>query len=204
MNNFEFIHIGKCGGSTVSQILRSLKVSHNILHIQPVNFDPNKKYVILLRNPIQRFISAFNWRCKLVLYEKSQLNRFVGEKNLLEKYQNVNQLAESLFTPDGFTKDQYIHHIHEDINFYLENFLKLCSKKNILAVITTETLDSDIKSIWNRVGEVPQLNKNKESTYLSELGYQNLKQFLKKDYECIDKLYEMGLLTMEKYKILSV
>jgi len=203
MNNFEFIHIGKCGGSTVSQILRTLNISHNILHIQPVTFRPNKKYIILIRNPIQRFISAFNWRCKLVLHEKSQLNRFVGEKHFLEKYQNANQLAESLFTPNGFTKDQYIHHIYEDINYYLENFLKNCNPQNILAVLTTETLDDDIKKIWNTSGQIPQLNKNKESTYLSELSYQNLKQFLKKDYECIDKLYEMGLLSLEKYKILS-
>lgn len=61
-----------------------------------VTFDINEKYVIVLRNPIKRFISAFNWRYKLVIDDKTQTNRFIGEKEILEHYNCVNNLAEKI------------------------------------------------------------------------------------------------------------
>jgi len=95
------IHIGKCGGKTVNTILKKNKYSIIQKHIQPVYFNSKRKYIILLRNPISRFISAFNWRYHLVCTIKTQINRFIGEKKLLEKYKTVNALAEDIYNLDG-------------------------------------------------------------------------------------------------------
>ena len=95
-------------------------------------------------------------------------------------------------------------HIQRVHNFYIGNFLNKCKAENIRGIIMTETLKEDLNRIFNINDEIPHRLKNKEyDTTLSELGYNNLKKYLNKDYECIDKLYKMNLLTQGQYDILS-
>jgi hypothetical protein len=75
---FTLIHIGKCGGFTVETVLKNNNYDFDSVHIQKCTFDSNKKYVIVIRNPISRFISAFYWRYKLVI--KSNLVDFLVKK----------------------------------------------------------------------------------------------------------------------------
>jgi len=200
-NKFTLIHIGKCGGFTVDTFLRNNNFQFESTHIKKCNFDNDKKYVIVIRNPISRFISAFYWRYKLVVKDKIQENRFIGEKNILEYYKTANNLAENIF---NFNIDKnYIHHIKEDIDFYIGDFLLNCKKENILGIITTETLNDDIFELFG-INNI--IHNNKGDTYdknLSNNAYNNLKKFLSKDYACIDKLYELGILSLNKYNILS-
>lgn len=196
------MHIGKCGGSTVHSILSHNNIKFNYIHVFQEKIYYNKKYVIVIRNPIERFISAFNWRYKIVVLDKSQKNRFIGEKEILEYYESVNNLAEKI---NDFDIDKtYIHHIKEDINFYLGDFLKECKQENIIGIITTENINNDIKKIFGINNNIHK-NKNDKNlnTKLSTLGYENLKKYLHKDYDCIDKLFELGCLSEEQYKILS-
>jgi hypothetical protein len=198
------IHIGKCAGSVVCNTLRKNKIEFNQIHIQKAKFKENKKYVILLRNPITRFISAFNWRYELVLIDKTQKNRFYKEKNVLKKYNNANNLAENIENYD--VGEEYIHHIYEDINYYLSDFLKECKSENILGVITQENLYDDFKRIFNiDIDENVESRKNKSgmSKDISDTGYKLLKNYLWRDYECIEKLYKMGCLTEKQYTKLS-
>lgn len=203
-NGYVFVHVGKCGGSSAMNEFRNHGIFiESVVHISKAKYNKNKKYIILIRNPIQRFISAFNWRYKLVCDEQCQSSRFVGEKDTLEKYKNVNVLAESI--SDFSVKRTYIHHIKEDIHYYLESFLKNCNKENILTVMTTETLTNDFTQFFHiDISKAERLKENKiYDTYLSPLGYNNLKIYLRKDYECIDTLYELGVLSQEKYDLLS-
>ena len=207
---YELVHIGKCGGNTVYKVLKSLNLRYVLIHIRTVIFNPKSKYIILIRNPISRFISAFNWRFHLVCETKTQQHRFRGEEDLLMKFKTVNSLAESLYTPDGVlnfdfsTKEYYIHHIYEDIHFYIGDFLDVCNAENVHGIILTETIHKDLKSLFN-TEEMPHILKNKNyDTNLTDLGYANLKKYLHKDYECIEKMYRMGLITKEQYDILSV
>ena len=95
-------------------------------------------------------------------------------------------------------------HIQRVHNFYIGNFLNKCKAENIRGIIMTETLKEDLNRIFNINDKIPHRLKNKEyDTTLSELGYNNLKKYLNKDYECIDKLYKMNLLTQGQYDILS-
>jgi hypothetical protein len=116
-NEIVLVHIGKCGGSTVRSEFNKKGLKYVEKHITQVKFQPNKKYIIVIRNPISRFVSAFNWRYKLVVKDKIQENRFEGEKNRLEKYMTVNNLAENIYSANGElilnfqNPDNYIHHI---------------------------------------------------------------------------------------------
>jgi len=196
------VHIGKCGGESIKTILKNLNITFETIHIKECIFNSNKKYLIMLRNPINRFISAFYWRYKLVINDKLQSDRFKGEKEILEYYKSANNLAENIFNFD--INKSYIHHIKEDIYFYIGEFLKNCKKENIIGIITTETINNDILKIFNIHNTI---HKNKSYSYdknLSTIGYNNLKKYLAKDYECISKLYDIGLLSEEKYNFLSI
>jgi hypothetical protein len=199
--SFVFIHVGKCGGSSVIEAFSKAHIPFELKHITQVTYDATKQYVLLLRNPIDRFISAFNWRYKLVCDDQVQKNRFVGEFDLLKKYGTVNTLAENIHL---FSKEHdYIHHIKEDIDFYIGDFLNTCDTENVIAVLTTETLADDLKLFFN-ISTVEHLKENKTyDTHLSALGRANLKAFLHRDYQCIEQLHTMGLLSNEKYNFLS-
>jgi len=214
MNEYVLIHIGKCAGTSVHRIFKKLDYKIIYKHVQRVNFNPNKKYIIVIRNPISRFISAFNWRFHNVFTTKLQKNRFGRETKILETYKTVNELAEDIYNSDGSLKidlskrKNYIHHIYEDINYYIGKFLESCDPKNIYGVIVTETMNSDLKLLFNidreKILHEHELKNESYDKTLSDLGYSNLKKYLHKDYECIEKLYNMKLITKEQYDILSV
>lgn len=200
------IHIGKCAGSVVCNTLKKNNIEFTQIHVQKAKFKKNKKYVILLRNPVSRFISAFNWRYKLVLIDKTQKKRFYKEKNALEKYNNANNLAENIENYDDDEGEEYIHHIYEDINYYLSDFLRECKSENILGVITQENLFDDFRKIFNiEIDEIVESRKNNSSMSkdISDTGSKLLKKYLWRDYECIEKLYKMGCLTEKQYTKLS-
>ena len=62
--NIIFLHIGKCGGSNIENKFPGIKSIHmNKPKLENTN---NNKYVIILRNPIKRFVSAF-YHSKLLI-----------------------------------------------------------------------------------------------------------------------------------------
>lgn len=206
--NTVFIHIGKCGGSSVIEELKRKDIKFIEKHVDKVKFRKNKKYYIVIRNPISRFISAFDWRYKLVVEDGVQKDRFQGEKAILEKYKTVNNLAENIYNEGGklvlnFKDDDfYIHHLKEDIDFYLGDLLKQCKKEDVIAVLATETLSDDIKENFD-ITLTSHLKKNKKNNALSSLALQNLNKYLKKDFDCIERLNDMDLLSEIQYEKLS-
>lgn len=208
MENLVVIHIGKCGGKTVKIELNVHKIKHSKIHIREANYQPNTNYVIVIRNPIKRFISAFNWRYYLVCDTNVQKNRFVNEKNILNEYKNVDNLCNELKTNHNIfngdpSSGNYIHHLREDIFFYLKNFIKECPKKHIIGIICTETIGKDMKNIFNI--EITK-HENNNSTYnktITDESYETLKSYLKNDYIIIDQMYEYGWIDDEQYNLLN-
>ncbi len=203
-----FVHIGKCGGSSVIEEFKKHGLKFQEKHVGGLKFRRQKQYGIIIRNPISRFVSAFNWRYLLVVEKQEQKDLFKGEYELLKKYKDVNNLAEHIYDENGNLvldfkhEDYYIHHITEDIHFYLEELLKKGSKKHISYVLATETLSEDLKAQFN-INLTSHLKKNKKQIKLSELALNNLVKYLEKDFECIETLNAMGLLTDKQYQNLS-
>ena len=123
-----YIHIGKCGGSSLRKAITDstiVKERFERVHYVHINKPPvlkNARYLIVIRNPIQRAISAFNWRYKLVVEDEVQRNRFEGEWEVLKKYGTLNNLAAALYVDQVLDLNvsnqfQIIHHLKENISF---------------------------------------------------------------------------------------
>ena len=213
-SELHYIHIGKCGGKTLlgavneSEMLASRYQIIKRIHIKKPKFSRHHHYLIVLRNPISRAVSAFNWRFNLVVETDAQRTRFRNEHAVLEKYQTLNRLAESLYANGSLdhrvARDfRTIHHLREDISFYLSRLLKKVSADQILPVIAQETLNSDMAEILG-VEKVQDVHRHgnlvdEEKLKLSSEALRNLRQFLTEDFLCITKLYCLGKVTNEKY-----
>ena len=93
MKTLHFIHIGKCGGSSLQEAIKLSPVVQNYekvfrSHVGGFKFVENCDYLIVIRNPIERAISAFSWRKKLVVLDEhpEQVVRFPGEREILNRY----------------------------------------------------------------------------------------------------------------------
>ena len=199
-HQLKFIHIGKCGGSSITKDLMDNDIVFKRTHGRAVKYDHRKKYFILLRNPVDRFASAFYWRKHTVLNWKSQKDRFDGEYNFFQKYETIEDVIQADFS---LFQKQYIHHIKEDIDFYIGDFVNQCDPNNIIGIACTETLNTDIKNIFNIESTNHKKNNKKRKIKIKKDTRVILKKYLYKDYLVVEKLNNLKLLTKEQYKILS-
>ena len=212
--------MGKCGGSTIEKLLiDSPLVSQKYRavvqsHVGGVSLDTNCDYLICLRNPISRAISAYEWRKKLVVLDPppNQAQRFRGESDALIFYRSFSDLASQLYHSDFSLNElvardfQLIHHLRESISFYLKPLLPILTSSNVYGVICQETLSMDCEKFLGIVPNGMAERKNysrKES--LKTLGHQavsNLKRYLHEDYQCLVSLWMSGIIDDHKFKSL--
>lgn len=198
-----YIHIGKCGGISLwramkkSPIIKQNFVTAHKVHIKKPPVLTRARYLVVIRNPINRAISAFNWRFKLVVEEQRDHHRFKGEWEILKKYETLNNLAEALYIDNILDSNvanefQKIHHLKENIAFYLSDLLENITEEQVLCVLSTETLDDDVyKNLAiTKVGRVHENAKftDENKRKLSDKAYENLRKYLLDDYQCIEKL----------------
>lgn len=191
-NNIHFIHIGKTGGTTIGKIFKFKKSHH---HKPPRN--NNLQYIVSVRNPIKRLVSAFNMIKQAINtdYSKPKPTNYVSDFNNVKKrllkngyiysekfdeyfkeFDNVNQLFEELPTNKHaqylFENNVPHQHISKGIGFYLSNgdFVDN-NHDNIIYVTRNEYLDEDIK----KLGEMLNININ---TYKSHRLSNNKKEYL--------------------------
>jgi hypothetical protein len=196
------VHIGKCGGRSLRDGIENAQQNSDVhvVHIRKPIYRKDLKYIIVARGPVSRLISAFRWRYRLVVSDGSQRDRFEGEYDVLVKYGHLNNLAEALYHKDGTPNRtvqqeiRRIHHIREDISFYLSELLSKCRPNQIVAVLMQENLDDDILRVFGYKNEI-RSNRNpptEEDKELSETGRANLIKFFRNDYEALTKLYCWG------------
>ena len=178
-----------------------------MVHIEQPTYRRDLEYIIVARNPLQRVISAFNWRYKLVVVDRTQMDRFPDELDVLRRYGSIDALGEALYDDDGGPEiaalgdARRIHHIREDISFYLTHLLDHCDPSQIRAVLMQETLDADIKRVFGIRSE-HRINENRairNDGSLSARACRNLMRFLHRDYEALARLYAWGKIEREIY-----
>jgi len=213
----QFIHVGKCGGSTVfkllsnSEIIKAKYSSFFESHVNGVNISDSYDYLICLRGPISRAFSAFEWRKRLVIDDASsgQSNRFFGEKSVLIKYGGLEAMAHGLYHDNGRLNQSVardfglIHHLRESISFYLTPLLPVLTPRNIFGVICQETLSADSLRLLgvdaSALFERHNPKKRLMHSNLDQLAINNLRRFLVKDYQCISALWALGVLDDQRF-----
>lgn len=201
-----FVHVGKCGGSTVRQALRESPILERDFrrlrryHFEAPPLERTAKYLFVTRDPIERAISAFNYRYYHVVMNGREVGRFAGEHEVLLKYGNLNSLAENLFVSGSISAEvvddfNHIHHLgDESLSFYLKSLLPGIKESQVVGVLRTEKLDLDIMETLGVAVERKRVTSNKvapEMKYLSPLALSNLRQLLVDDYYYFEKLEKL-------------
>ena len=189
-----------------TSVIASRYKSIEEIHVNGAKIKSNCDYLICLRNPVDRALSAFEWRKKLVLIDAQadQVDRFIGEKSVLASYNTLDSLACSLYEKDNRLCQKaardfaLVHHLRESISFYISPLLPVLSSGNVLGVICQESLAEDCQRILGidatTVNERKNNAKQQSLSDLSDQAVRNLKRFLADDYQCIVSLWSLGLL----------
>lgn len=219
-----FVHVGKCAGTSIETALQQMEIEYEGYHC----FDANVRlkarldssnddfYLVTVRDPIKRFISAFYWD----LYEKRIINDEVGPKgswkSIFEAFATPNDLAESLSSSDRVLADLANHavkesflHMHLTLSWYLSvDLAKRLTSSNAF-VVRAEHADSDFagftKTVLGRTftGQLMREKsdyKNEISAYstcLSDRAVMNLKKIYRDDYEVLALFSSNGLNSYE-------
>ena len=217
------IHIGKCSGTLLQYNLDLSKIDYTSIHhanqINPepiipeklINGEDNYQLIFCIRHPIDRFISAFNFKFTLTVIKKVP-HYFKGELEGFRYFKTVQNLLEKLYNDDGSVNIKAIDfcskcdHISYGLHHYLKNF----NNNYNIRIIRHENSQEDYKKIFNKEMFIPDnnLRPNFKSKIKSDIkldstieitkkAYNNLKRFLKKDMEIITRLEEYNLITPE-------
>lgn len=185
--NLQFIHIGKCGGVTIRKMLQSQGIPFYTSHVDPWNtsalLESHFESIIPIRNPIERFCSAFYWRKQKV--KGKQEKRFKGEMEFLEKHKDVNSLIANL----DDLRTTYVHHIDESFNWYLDRYIKVVTPQMLKGLVFVNSIKEDLDNIFNK--DFPDLwfNKARKNYKLTKKEKQKLKNYLAQDYKILDCLF---------------
>jgi len=176
-----FIHVGKTGGTTVDTLLRGkLAIYKEYHHVK--NYNNHEKYIIWIRNPISRYVSAFNHsyyalntdlhkisvfdlnNCLLPQRMKQALKSgYVFSPNydaLFRSFKNANALAESLTSSDAILRKKATdlmncidEHLKKGLGWYLDNG-EFINRNNgrILFVGRMEYMEEDILGLGKVLG----------------------------------------------------
>ena len=217
------IHVGKCSGSVLSESMAYHKINFKVIHhankrnpnqIIPnnlINGEGNCQFIFSIRHPMARLISAFNFKYTRGIIRGGRDN-FDGEIEGFKYFKTIQNLAENLYNQDGSENSKAIKfcfncdHINYGLHHYLNNFNETYNIK----VVRHEYLKEDYKNIFNRDIHLPEksIRPNFISKYnscfrkdtkieITKKMYNNLKRFLKKDMDIIERLEKYNLITKE-------
>ena len=215
------VHIGKCGGSTVRQAIeQSLLIAKNfesfeITHVREVKYSSQDHYLIIIRHPIDRALSAFNWRQHLVVDTEKQRSRFRGEWEILKRYPTLSSISEHLYDAESLHLREHvsrefktIHHLREDISLYLRKMLEHLNPAQVYGIVKQHSLTEDCRRLLGSNIAIGYEKKHGVTVdpakkVLSAAAKKNLRRFLHQDFACILKLYNLDLLDWKDYELLS-
>lgn len=211
-----FIHPGKCGGTSIAKAIRASKYraqyeskdyGYSHIHTRRVRYDKNSDYIIALRNPIARMMSAWNWR-KRCLYTMNK-PPCKGEYLTFQSYSSLNDIGEQLCFPNGNKRTNVwidlkrVGHMQRGIAFHTNLLIDHLYPEHT-KVITQEYLQEDLLAAGIECKEFYlRDNRGYDECLLSEQAVINLVKFARLEYEAIDKMNDNGILTPKQYEVLS-
>lgn len=182
-----FLHIGKTGGSTINNYLRRAGLKFQYLHTaHSLNKGmAGNKIFFFIRDPVARFISAFNYYRNNIMVKKWRDKDY----GVLKPFRTANQFAESNIVPANFK----LVHLYKTLSDYvggIETLKYLCGQGSIYFVGRTEFLARDLLRLSDKLGLKRQKITRIHSSFgkkrgLSKLAKENLAARFSRDYEVI-------------------
>jgi len=183
-NKLVFIQIPRTNSSLIKDIIQNKVKIKSMFYIsdhflKPKYSNPNK-YFVSIRDPIDRFVSAY------FHLKNNQFKSFYGD--FFKVYPNINVLAEKIFSKKAQNYIRLSHHINENFQTFF-NIEKLRKNKPFF-VIDINNFENDIQLFFKFIlkdKKKIRLNFNKKKikkykSYLSLKSRRNLKKYLAKDY----------------------
>lgn len=216
--HYQFLHVGKCGGETIIKSLRDQRLKCTAFHVGTSPQDIREvilrerdrdAYVVPLRDPFRRFVSAFEWD----LYSKVLTKPGKRTKNgvwqrIFQMFRTANDVAEALSDSDSVrreTAELAVHssslHMQMDLGWYLPPDLAHRLPLDRTIFLRTSYLDGDIPAFLKTLGltmngPVPCtksdykkfIPRGRLTTSLSALAKDNLYHAKRETFETLDVL----------------
>ena len=205
---FDLVHVGKCGGSSVVEELRGRGFQFEHFHMRRPLPVAGHRYVVLVRDPVARFVSAFNWRRHLLENDLLPAARKEDpiarlrhrcEAEFLRLFADADDFATRLVRGGRFdvsaigTMMTLIGHVPQGFAWYLGGLLNQLEPGQLAGVIATERLGDDFERLF---GFRPTAERNRlqasRGTGLSAAGRANLAREFAEEYCILERLAELA------------
>ncbi len=209
---YQYIHIGKTGGTLISAVLRSLPLEHrskfrilrhNVSLPQTVEARPEMPVIFSVRRPEALFVSGFNSRLRegRPTYDRAWTER---ETVAFTHFETPNKLAEALSADDpnlkGFAELSMlsINHVRKGLRWHLKGIECLEQhREDIAFILLQERLEQDLRALAERIGvplDLAQVPPDarlhtalpEDETELSDVGLANITRWYQADREIYD------------------
>jgi len=221
-----FIHVGKSGGTSIKYNFMKNGIYLQNYHLdRPISKRHAQSFFILwIRNPISRFVSAFyhaknriDGDTSLVPYRRHQDYIFSPSYDkLVSMYQTANELAENLSHSHPYHRKvalECMHHVDEHIfkglGYYTNNGEFIHENKHRIFVGRLEYFQQDFTNLVENRLKIPfsfhyetkiRQNLNKNDTSLSRKAIENLITFYHDtDYYALKVLLQHELISKETF-----
>ena len=209
---YQYIHIGKTGGTLIQNVLRSLPqehrgqfriLGHDVTLPQAVEARPQMPVFFSVRRPAALFVSGFNSRLRQgrPTYDRPWNRR---EAVAFSVFGTPNELAEALSAEDPHLRASAefsmlsINHVRKGLRWHLRDIECLEQHQASIAfILLQERLEQDLRAFADQVGvplELAEVSPGErlhtalpeDATKLSDTGLANITRWYRADQEIYD------------------
>ncbi len=221
-----FLHVGKCGGTSLAYhfLKNGIHLQQYHLHRPSNTPHPDQYFLLWIRNPFSRFVSAFyhsknriEGDVALVPYRQGKKYIFSSTyDNLIRQLHTPNELAEKLSSGHPHLREIALHcmsqpeeHIWKGLGYYTNNGEFIRHNKSRIFVGRTENFKQDLITFVDQKLHIPfsfqsekkiRKNENQNDTFLSEKAIENIRDFYKEtDFKTLKILLDSKLISKETF-----
>ena len=213
MNKYGLLHIGKTGGTAANTALKANNklgtgefvacYKHRVGLPEVASDNMCERLMFIIREPVARYISAFNSRLRMG-YPRYSGTWNPKEELAFSRFKTPNSLAEALSAEDPLLRQHAqdamggIKHLRRAYTKYLGSVNLLEQEKDRIYFIgATEHFDDDFEIMRKFLHLSPEISLPKDDygahrtpegfeKTVSELGRKNVQDYYKGDYEIYD------------------
>lgn len=201
VNNIYFMHINKCGGTSLRTAFSKINITSEIKIIsfphavksKYLNFENKNKYMMSIRHPLSRVVSAFYDR------KRSKNLKDPEEIKCFQTFPEINDLGEALSSKNLNTKNKAIYSLKKMaiVKHKLEEWISIefLKKNKLFFLFELENINSDFYKFCNKVKLnkkifLKLINKNTalKKQKLSKLAKKNFIKYYKNDLKIYNYL----------------